>query len=138
MILRTPPPRKRRAMDSSPSSSNQQQQLEIAPPFDHPSSGGGGGRRLVIYEDPDTPLHRGSTHNHPPSDQMICTYQCRQMVKAEFLDAFESAEKQVKDYQSQLEALTLQLQKSGFLFTFKHLLHILYNIILVSQSFIFL
>ncbi|PIA47058.1 hypothetical protein AQUCO_01400040v1 [Aquilegia coerulea] len=107
MILRTPPPRKRRATDSSPSST---QQLER---FDHRSSGSASGGGLVIYEDPDTPLHVGdSTHNHPPSDQMICTYQCRQMVKADFLDAFENAEKQVKDYQSQLETLTDQLQKS--------------------------
>lgn len=86
MILRTPP-FKRRAQskqpeDGSPSSGNQQ---------------------LVIYE--DTPLPESSHHHHEASDQMLCTYQCRQMVKSEFFDALSSAEKQARDNQSKLEAL---------------------------------
>ncbi|KAA8545413.1 hypothetical protein F0562_020197 [Nyssa sinensis] len=81
MILRTPPPRKRRADSGAPESPNSD-------------------RRLVIYEDPTMPE---SSHDH--SEQMLCTYQCRQMVKSEFFDALSSAEKQARDYQSRLEAL---------------------------------
>lgn len=80
MILRTPPPRKRRADDSRAPESP------------------GSDRRLVIYEDPVP------ESSHGPSEQMLCTYQCRQMVKAEFLESLNSAEKQVRDYQSRLEA----------------------------------
>nr|CAN80545.1 hypothetical protein VITISV_010896 [Vitis vinifera] len=80
MILRTPPPRKRRADDSRAPESP------------------GSDRRLVIYEDPVP------ESSHGPSEQMLCTYQCRQMVKAEFLESLNSAEKQVCDYQSRLEA----------------------------------
>uniref|UniRef100_A0A5B7BXX2 Putative mitotic spindle checkpoint protein MAD1 n=1 Tax=Davidia involucrata TaxID=16924 RepID=A0A5B7BXX2_DAVIN len=81
MILRTPPPRKRRADSRAPESPNSD-------------------RRLVIYEDLPMPE---SSHDH--SEQMLCTYQCRQMVKSEFFDALSSAEKQARDYQSRLEAL---------------------------------
>ncbi|CAK9168438.1 unnamed protein product [Ilex paraguariensis] len=84
MMLRTPPPRKRRA--------------DSRPPEDSPNSD----RRLVIYEDPTAPE---SSHDHITSDQMLCTYQCRQMVKSEFFDALSSAEKQAHDYQSKLEEL---------------------------------
>ncbi|KAJ8529720.1 hypothetical protein K7X08_036555 [Anisodus acutangulus] len=84
MILRTPP-FKRRAQSNQPEDGS-------------PSSGGN--RPLVIFE--DTP----SSHHHPEtSDQMLCTYQCRQMVKSEFFDALSSAEKQARDNQSKLEAL---------------------------------
>ena len=34
--------------------------------------------RLVIYEDPSPLAGPGSSHE--PSDHMLCTYQCRQMV----------------------------------------------------------
>ncbi|XP_015060942.1 mitotic spindle checkpoint protein MAD1 [Solanum pennellii] len=86
MILRTPP-FKRKAQsnqpeDGSPSSGNQQ---------------------LVIFE--DTPLPESSHHHPESSEQMLCTYQCRQMVKSEFFDALSSAEKQARDNQSKLEAL---------------------------------
>ncbi|XP_060167549.1 mitotic spindle checkpoint protein MAD1 isoform X1 [Lycium barbarum] len=85
MIVRTPP-LKRKAEQEDGSS---------------PSSGGN--RPLVIFE--DTPLS-SHHHNHPQSsDQMLCTYQCRQMVKSEFFDALSSAEKQARDNQSKLEAL---------------------------------
>lgn len=83
MILRTPPLKKQRA-DSRPPE----------------SPGGGSDRRIVIYEDPLPE----SSHDHP-SEHMLCTYQCRQMVKSDFLDALDSAEKQVCDYQSKLEVL---------------------------------
>ena len=56
MILRTPPPRKRRADDSRAPESP------------------GSDRRLVIYEDPVPVSSSG------PSEPMLCTYQCRQMV----------------------------------------------------------
>ncbi|KAI8532019.1 hypothetical protein RHMOL_Rhmol11G0180400 [Rhododendron molle] len=82
MILRTPPPKKRRAEDSGPPES--------------PNSDG----QLVIFEDLPVPE---PSHDH--SEQMLCTYQCRQMVKSEFFDALSSAEKQAHDYKSKLEAL---------------------------------
>ncbi|KAG9457045.1 hypothetical protein H6P81_001553 [Aristolochia fimbriata] len=92
MILRTPPPRKRRSVSS-------EQREESA--LDMP---------LVIYEDPvSEPSHEPS---HEPSDQMMCTYQCRQMVKSEFLDALDTAEKQVAEYRINLEALNEQLRTS--------------------------
>ncbi|KAK9095784.1 hypothetical protein Sjap_021281 [Stephania japonica] len=90
MITRTPPPRKRRA--DVPLIS------ELSPD-----------RPLVIYEDPPLVEH---PHEASASDQMLCTYQCRQMVKSEVLDALGSAEKQVQDYQSKFEALSAKLQKS--------------------------
>ncbi|OVA05803.1 Spindle assembly checkpoint component Mad1 [Macleaya cordata] len=93
MILRTPPTRKRRA-DSSPSAA--------AADFSHEP------RPLVIYEDPPLP----ESSYDPSSEQMLCTYQCRQMVKSEFLDALDSAEKQVHDYQARSEALKDDLCKS--------------------------
>ncbi|KAK1288432.1 hypothetical protein QJS10_CPB19g00095 [Acorus calamus] len=43
---------------------------------------------------------------------MMCTYQCRQMVKADFFDALDTAEKQVCEYQSKTEALSSDLSKS--------------------------
>ncbi|XP_057494404.1 mitotic spindle checkpoint protein MAD1 isoform X2 [Actinidia eriantha] len=84
MILRTPPPKKRRAPES-------------------PNSG----RQLVIYEDSPAPE---SSHEH--SEQMLCTYQCRQMVKSEFFEALSSAEKQAHDYQSKFEALNDNFSKA--------------------------
>ncbi|XP_026664080.2 mitotic spindle checkpoint protein MAD1 isoform X2 [Phoenix dactylifera] len=89
MILRTPPPRKRRA-DS------------VA---DHESPVSD--RRLVLYDDA-VPV----SSVDPPPDQMVCTYHCRQMVKSEFLVAFDTAEKQVREYQSQLERWKTELHES--------------------------
>ncbi|XP_062030335.1 mitotic spindle checkpoint protein MAD1 [Rosa rugosa] len=87
MIVRTPPVKKRRGPE-----------IESPPP----SAAAG---PLVIYEDHPSP----SPHLQPTDDgsshHMLCTYQCRQMVKSEFLDALSNAEKQVQDYQSRLEAL---------------------------------
>ncbi|KAJ9159099.1 hypothetical protein P3X46_024629 [Hevea brasiliensis] len=87
MIFRTPPPKRPRddakAIESSPVGSD---------------------RRLVIYEDPVVQLPE-SSHEPQPSDHMLCTYQCRQMVKSDFLDALSNAEKQVCDYKSKLETL---------------------------------
>ncbi|XP_059648311.1 mitotic spindle checkpoint protein MAD1-like [Cornus florida] len=88
MIVRTPPPRKRRADSRAPESPNSD-------------------RRLVIYEDPPVPE---SCHDH--SEQMLCTYQCRQMVKSEFLDALSNAEKQARDSKSKLELLNDDLCKA--------------------------
>ncbi|XP_068648450.1 mitotic spindle checkpoint protein MAD1 [Aristolochia californica] len=84
MILRTPP-RKRKS----------ESLVEMEEPAqDMP---------LVIYEDP------GPVSFHESSDQMMCTYQCRQMVKSEFLDAFDTAGKQVLEYRTKLEELNAQL-----------------------------
>lgn len=87
MILRTPPPRKRKL-----------------PNNDESSPAGG----LVIYED-DPPHLQPSP---PPSDPYLCTYQCRQLVKADLLDNFSSMEKSVADYQSKLTTLSENLKKA--------------------------
>ncbi|KAI3937737.1 hypothetical protein MKW92_017927 [Papaver armeniacum] len=88
MITRTPAARKRRADDISNSP-------------------------LVIYEDPpELPLSSYEPSSSSPSEQMLCTYQCRQMVKSEFLDNLGSAEKQVRDYKTKLESMTEVLSKT--------------------------
>ncbi|WOG82537.1 hypothetical protein DCAR_0101702 [Daucus carota subsp. sativus] len=87
MIVRTPP-RKRKADSTAPESPNS----------DH---------RLIIFEDLPAP-----EPSHQPSQHMLCTYQCRQMVKADFFDALNSAEKQARDSQSKIEALTDDFGKS--------------------------
>ncbi|GLT81630.1 hypothetical protein SLE2022_000690 [Rubroshorea leprosula] len=72
MILRTPPPKKRRGEGRA---------TESPPPPSH--------RPLLIHDDiPATA---------PPetSDQFLCTYQCHQMVKADFVDALTTAQSQV-------------------------------------------
>ncbi|KAH0461772.1 hypothetical protein IEQ34_009347 [Dendrobium chrysotoxum] len=47
-----------------------------------------------------------------PSDEMVCTYHCRQMVKSEFFAALNTAEKQILDYKSRLETLNNDLCNS--------------------------
>ncbi|CAH1426297.1 unnamed protein product [Lactuca virosa] len=89
MIVRTPLPKKRKPETTGNSES--------------PNSDG----HLVIFEDLPVPE---PSHQH--SDQMMCTYQCRQMVKADFLDALSSAEKQSQNYHSKLEAMNDDLLKS--------------------------
>ncbi|KAI3525661.1 hypothetical protein L1887_04630 [Cichorium endivia] len=89
MIVRTPLLKKRRPETTGNSES--------------PNSDG----HLVIFEDLPVPE---PSHQH--SDQMLCTYQCRQLVKADFLDALSSAEKQSQNYQSKLEAMNDDLRKS--------------------------
>ncbi|TKY53850.1 Mitotic spindle checkpoint protein MAD1 [Spatholobus suberectus] len=78
MILRTPPPPKRPRADA----------------------GADANRQLVIYEDPPE-----SSQEPSASEHMLCTYQCRQMVKSDFIDALSRAENQALDYQSKLETL---------------------------------
>ncbi|KAJ0972160.1 hypothetical protein J5N97_020119 [Dioscorea zingiberensis] len=85
MILRTPPQRKRLALDPS------------SPVSD---------RRVVVYNDP------APVSSLDPSEQMVCTYHCRQMVKSEFMVALGTAEKQVAEYQSRLETMSNELTKS--------------------------
>ncbi|PWA49447.1 mitotic checkpoint family protein [Artemisia annua] len=92
MIVRTPLPKKRRPDESSDSP--------------NPSSG-----QFVIFEDLPVPVSEPEQHQHP-SDQMLCTYQCRQLVKADFLDALSSAEKKAHDYQSKVETMDNDLRKS--------------------------
>ncbi|MQL83406.1 hypothetical protein Taro_015901 [Colocasia esculenta] len=105
MILRTPPVQRKRRASSA---------------LDHESPVSD--RRLVVYEDP-APV---ASHDH--SDQLVCTYQCRQMlgveigqgtgmdsafpVKSEVMDALSLAEKQVIDYQSRVETLEQNLTRS--------------------------
>ncbi|KAK2413006.1 coiled-coil domain-containing protein mad1 [Trifolium repens] len=88
MILRTPPPPKRPRADADAGAD-----VEV-------------NRQLIIYEDPPE-----SSEDPPVSEHMLCTYQCRQMVKSDFLDALSKAENQVRDYQSQLETLNHNFQK---------------------------
>ncbi|KZV48188.1 hypothetical protein F511_20321 [Dorcoceras hygrometricum] len=97
MILRTPPPRKRRA--------------ESLREEDRANPSPNSNRQLVIFEDLPEPEH---SHGHSlpvTSDHMLCTYQCRQMVKSEFFDALSSAEKQARDYQSKFERLNDDFRK---------------------------
>lgn len=88
MIVRTPP-RKRKAESSAPESPNS----------DH---------RLIIFEDLPVP----EPSHQSPSEHMLCTYQCRQMVKSDFFEALNSAEKQARESKSKLEALTDDFGKS--------------------------
>ncbi|KAK7348490.1 hypothetical protein VNO80_23048 [Phaseolus coccineus] len=85
MILRTPPPPKR------------------------PRGGdvdGDGNGQLVIYEDPPE-----SSQEPSASEHMLCTYQCRQMVKSDFIEALSKAENQARDSQSKFETLEDNFQK---------------------------
>lgn len=69
MILRTPPPRKRRAESQLQEDNNNNTTQS-------PSSN----QQLLVYEDLPAPEY---SHDHAipiTSDQMLCTYQCRQMV----------------------------------------------------------
>lgn len=74
-----------------------------------PPLAAGSERTLVIYEDPPsaTPPQLDSSSSH----QMLCTYQCRQLVKSDFLDALSSAEKEARDCQSSLEAMNEKFSK---------------------------
>ncbi|KAI0510672.1 hypothetical protein KFK09_011281 [Dendrobium nobile] len=47
-----------------------------------------------------------------PSDEMVCTYHCRQMVKSEFFAALNTAEKQILDFKSRLDTLNNDLCNS--------------------------
>ncbi|KAK1417699.1 hypothetical protein QVD17_26833 [Tagetes erecta] len=90
MIVRTPPPKKRRSEAT-----------------ESPNSDG----RFIIFEDlPEPQPEPEPSHQH--SDQMLCTYQCRQLVKADFLDALSSAEKQSQDYKSKVETMNDDLHRS--------------------------
>ncbi|XP_044489496.1 mitotic spindle checkpoint protein MAD1 [Mangifera indica] len=100
MILRTPPPKRPRAPDVD-------KPIVESPP----GSGVGSGRRLVIYEDPPVAAAAPEA-SHEPSDQYLCTYQCRQMVKVDFIDALSNTEKQVRDYEVKLEELNEKLSKA--------------------------
>ncbi|MED6151017.1 coiled-coil domain-containing protein mad1 [Stylosanthes scabra] len=92
MIVRTPPPPKRPRTDAdSDSDAN---------------------RQLVIYEDPPPPAPMpDSAAQDADNTHMLCTYQCRQMVKSEFIEALSTAENQVRDYQSKFEALDTNFRK---------------------------
>ncbi|XP_031473659.1 mitotic spindle checkpoint protein MAD1 [Nymphaea colorata] len=86
MIVRTPPA-KRKA-----------EAYTVVTPGSAPTS-----QQLVVYQDPLPDVHDGQP------EPMLCTYQCRQMVKSEFIDALNTAEKKVNDLQSSLELLNQQL-----------------------------
>ncbi|KAL1198564.1 Mitotic spindle checkpoint protein MAD1 [Cardamine amara subsp. amara] len=90
MILRTPPQKKLR---SDPGDSPA------------PTGSASSGNHLIIYEDSPLPASASLQTSHDNSDQHLCTYQCRQMVKADVLDALSKAEKQVHEYQTKLQTL---------------------------------
>ncbi|CAO2167235.1 unnamed protein product [Urochloa humidicola] len=107
MILRTPPQRKRRADSEADADA-------VAV-----KSGGGASavgrspvsdRRLVLYDRPTALVPAGVPGE--PFDDMVCTYHCRQMVKSEFMVALDTAEKQVQEYHTKINALEEQLSKS--------------------------
>ncbi|OEL13858.1 Mitotic spindle checkpoint protein MAD1 [Dichanthelium oligosanthes] len=111
MILRTPPQRKRRA-DSEADADGDADIVVV-------KSGGGASaagwtpvsdRRLVLYDRPTALVPAGAAVE--PFDDMVCTYHCRQMVKSEFIVALNTAEKQVQEYQTKIDALEEQLSKS--------------------------
>ncbi|CAL9112838.1 unnamed protein product [Musa acuminata var. zebrina] len=63
-------------------------------------------RRLVLYEGP-APVTAVD-----PSDEMVCTYHCRQMVKSDFLVALNNAEKQVAEYEAKMVMLNSEFSQS--------------------------
>lgn len=101
--MRTPPPRKRRA-DST--------LLEDQSHYSHSPQPNSNNGQLVIFEDSPAPVPDSSQDDPITSDQMLCTYQCRQMVKSEFLDALSNAEKQAHDCQLKLETLNTDFSKA--------------------------
>ncbi|KAL9390745.1 hypothetical protein Peur_014665 [Populus x canadensis] len=95
MILRTPPEKRTRG---GVADSNAIPIIE-SPQSDH--------HHIVINEDNNiSPLQPSSP------EQLLCTYQCRQLVKSDFIDALSSAEKQARDYQSKLEGINENFTKS--------------------------
>ncbi|TXG53619.1 hypothetical protein EZV62_018875 [Acer yangbiense] len=102
MILRTPQPKRPRDATAAANIP-----IVESPPTasDH---------RLVIYEDP-SPL-AGPCSSHEPSDHMLCTYQCRQMVKLKsemnFRLKAESTEASSKEKATLLEGKLSHLSNS--------------------------
>ncbi|KAF7031866.1 hypothetical protein CFC21_043121 [Triticum aestivum] len=109
MLLRTPPQRKRRAVSDADPDANLDLDLAVAvavatgrtPVSD---------RRLVPYDCPTALV--SASGGEEPSDDMVCTYHCRQMVKSEFVVALDTAEKAVQEYRVKLDTLEKQLSKS--------------------------
>lgn len=96
MILRTPPPPKRPRGDGDGDGDGNADR----------DGDGDANRQLVIYEDPPE-----SSEEPTASEHMLCTYQCRQMVKSDFIDALSKAENQAREYQSKLETLEHSFNK---------------------------
>ncbi|KAG0503208.1 hypothetical protein HPP92_003280 [Vanilla planifolia] len=70
-------------------------------------------RRVESVTEGDVPVmdHRLVPYEKP-FDEMVCSYQCRQMVKSEFILALNTAEKKVLEYQARLEAQSNHLCRS--------------------------
>ncbi|KAK1668689.1 hypothetical protein QYE76_056848 [Lolium multiflorum] len=109
MMLRTPPQRKRRA------EADADLDLDLDPDLAAAVAVATGrtpvsDRRLVLYDRPAGLVAASGTGE--PSDDMVCTYHCRQMVKSEFVVALDTAEKHVQEYRVLLDTLEKQLSKS--------------------------
>ncbi|KAM3334173.1 hypothetical protein ACQJBY_028922 [Aegilops geniculata] len=107
MLLRTPPQRKRRAVSDADPDANLDLAAAVAVATGRtPVSD----RRLVPYDRPTALVPASGAEE--PSDDMVCTYHCRQMVKSEFVVALDTAEKAVQEYRVKLDTLEKQLSKS--------------------------
>ncbi|KAJ3707750.1 hypothetical protein LUZ61_011455 [Rhynchospora tenuis] len=101
MQFLTPPSRKRRTeadADTSAGTSG-----AVASPVSD--------RRIVLYEQHEAVPFQVPRASFGPSDQLVCTYHCRQMVKSEFFVALDKAEKENAEYTARLAALNEQLYK---------------------------
>ncbi|KAH7444649.1 hypothetical protein KP509_02G086400 [Ceratopteris richardii] len=91
MLLRTPPPHKRPRL---PSPEPPPQQLAVqALPLG----------RFVASE--DTEFHHDCDDRELLGDSLRCTYKCKQLVKAEFLERYNNQERKISDLTTQLESL---------------------------------
>jgi mitotic spindle assembly checkpoint protein MAD1 len=64
----------------------------------------GNSQQIVPYDDP-LDLLQLSDGDNDGSDTMLCTYQCRQMVKSEVLETLTIREKEVTELQSRVKSL---------------------------------
>eukprot|EP01018_Ginkgo_biloba_P009534 Gb_26246 [translate_table: standard] len=111
MILRTPPrPRRMAAPPQSPAPSPPPfpaRSPRLAPsPSRREYDNYNHSQQIVVYDDS---LDRLANEHHQAenddSEAMLCTYQCRQMVKSEVLETLGIREKQVMELQSEVKSL---------------------------------
>ncbi|KAJ4810842.1 Mitotic spindle checkpoint protein MAD1 [Rhynchospora pubera] len=103
MQFLTPPSRKRRAEAEAEAGTSAGTSGAAASPVSD--------RRIVLYEQREAVPFQVPRASFGPSDQLMCTYHCRQMVKSEFFVALDTAEKENAEYKARLAALNEQLYK---------------------------